>query len=79
MADLKLTPNAVILVLPVNSGTVSTNSGQGGLVGFIWTLLTPLWGILDFIKAFLGFGSPSTAGGDGSAPSTSGGYSSGGR
>ncbi|KAF7279781.1 hypothetical protein GWI33_006741 [Rhynchophorus ferrugineus] len=58
LTDLNLTPNAVILVLPINNGTVSTNTGQG---------------------AFLGFGSPSTAGGDGSAPSTSGGYSGGSR
>ncbi|XP_076268841.1 UBX domain-containing protein 4-like isoform X2 [Rhynchophorus ferrugineus] len=77
LTDLNLTPNAVILVLPINNGTVSTNTGQGGLFGFVWTLLTPLLGILNFIKAFLGFGSPGTAGGDGSAPSTSGGYSGG--
>ncbi|XP_076268842.1 UBX domain-containing protein 4-like isoform X3 [Rhynchophorus ferrugineus] len=79
LTDLNLTPNAVILVLPINNGTVSTNTGQGGLFGFVWTLLTPLLGILNFIKAFLGFGSPGTAGGDGSAPSTSGGYSGGSR
>lgn len=77
LAELQLTPNAVILVLPLNYGSVSTNSGPGGFTGFIWTLLTPLLGIFNFIKVFLGFGDAGHVSGDGSASSASGGYSGG--
>ncbi|XP_050307397.1 UBX domain-containing protein 4 isoform X2 [Anthonomus grandis grandis] len=56
LADLQLTPNAVILVLPLNRGTVSTSQGPGGLSGFLFALLAPFIGIFNFIKSFLGFG-----------------------
>ncbi|XP_066249501.1 UBX domain-containing protein 4 isoform X1 [Euwallacea similis] len=78
LAELQLTPNAVVLVLPLTQGgTVSTNQGPGGIVGFIWGLLTPLMGIFNFIKVFLGIGNVEQTNGN-NQPSTSGGYSSGG-
>ncbi|KAL1501663.1 hypothetical protein ABEB36_006954 [Hypothenemus hampei] len=70
LTELQLTPNAVILVLPLNHGTVSTNAGPGGFGGFIWTLLAPIFGIFKLIKAFLGFGGDTHVSGD--QPSTSG-------
>ncbi|ENN77503.1 hypothetical protein HUJ04_013497 [Dendroctonus ponderosae] len=74
LAELQLTPNAVILVLPLSGGVVSTNQGVGGVSGFVWSLLTPLLGILNFIKAFLGFGTVGHVSGD--QPGSSGGSSS---
>lgn len=75
LTELQLTPNAVLLVLPLNQGVVSTNQGPGGFAGFIWTLLAPLLGILNFIKVFLGFGNGNTGQASAGQPSSSG-YSS---
>lgn len=61
LLDLQLCPTAVILVLPVSSGAVSSGQGGGTLNSLIWTLFTPLFHIFGMIKNFL-FGAPTVTG-----------------
>ncbi|CAH0552126.1 unnamed protein product [Brassicogethes aeneus] len=71
LLDLELTPNAVVLILPVNKGgTVQTNQGQG-LMGIVWMVLSPIMGLLGFLKLFI-FGGGNTGATDqaGGSPST---------
>ncbi|CAH1116641.1 unnamed protein product [Phaedon cochleariae] len=62
LLDLQLVPNAVILILPLNHGSVSTNPG-GSITAMIWSLLAPLWNIFGFFRNFI-FGMNPNAGGN---------------
>lgn len=53
LADLGLAPNAVVLILPLSQGVVSTNSGGSALTVLFWSLLSPFLSIFDYIKAFV--------------------------
>ncbi|RZC35920.1 UBX domain-containing protein 4, partial [Asbolus verrucosus] len=55
LLDLGLVPTAVILILPLNRGAVSTNTDRS-FSGFLWTLLTPILTLLGYLKTFV-FGS----------------------
>ncbi|XP_019870439.1 UBX domain-containing protein 4 isoform X2 [Aethina tumida] len=67
LLELRLTPTAVVLILPVNrTGAVSTNQ-QSGFMGMIWFVLSPIVGLLTFLKGMV-FGAP--AGGQAGEPST---------
>lgn len=57
LADLGLVPTAVVLVLPLNQGVVSTNNG-GSLSVLFWSLLSPFLSIFEYIRIFI-FGRPS--------------------
>lgn len=57
LADLGLAPNAVVLILPVNQGVISTNSGGGAVSMLFWSLLSPFLSIFDYLKSFV-FGRP---------------------
>lgn len=52
LADLGLAPNAVVLVLPGNQGTVSTRS-TGFIRGLFWALITPFFNIFDYLRTFV--------------------------
>ncbi|KAJ8979816.1 hypothetical protein NQ317_002080 [Molorchus minor] len=52
LLDLELTPNAVILVLPVTRGTISTNQG-GNFTNMIWSIFTPLFNIFGYLRNFI--------------------------
>ncbi|KAJ8941715.1 hypothetical protein NQ318_023311 [Aromia moschata] len=49
LLDLQLTPNAVVLVLPVSRGTVSANQG-GTLTNLFWSLVAPIFQILGYLE-----------------------------
>lgn len=55
LAELELVPSAVLLILPVSNGTVSTNSRT--FTSFLWSLLAPLLSIVSYLRAKL-FGAP---------------------
>lgn len=60
LLDLQLVPNAVILILPMNSsGAVSTHSGEGFITSMFWSILTPIFNLFGYIKSFI-FGSNSS-------------------
>lgn len=61
LLDLQLCPTAVILVLPVNNGTVTTGQNTGTFNNFLWTVLAPLLHVFGMIKNFL-FGTPNVVG-----------------
>ncbi|XP_060536216.1 UBX domain-containing protein 4-like isoform X2 [Cylas formicarius] len=70
LLDLQLTPNAVILILPVNSGgTVSTSSASGSVSGFIWSLFVPLFQLFNILKAFISGGNSNHDGNGGASSS----------
>lgn len=56
LLDLELVPNAVILILPISSSSVSTNS-QNFFSNLLWTFITPFLNIFSYVKSFL-FGTP---------------------
>ncbi|KAI4466998.1 ubx domain-containing protein 4 [Holotrichia oblita] len=58
LAELELIPSAVLLILPVSNGTVSTNSRT--FTSFLWSLLAPLLSIFSFLKTKI-FGAPKPA------------------
>lgn len=58
LADLGLVPNAVVLILPINHGTVASRPG-GGLSGLFWTLITPFLNVFGYLRLFI-FGSSRT-------------------
>lgn len=49
LLDLQLCPNAVILVLPLNNGTISTNPG-GTFTAIIWSLFAPILSLFGYLK-----------------------------
>lgn len=52
--DLQLVPTAVILILPAASGTVVSSSSNGsGLTNMVWSLLTPLFSLLNYLRTLL--------------------------
>lgn len=55
LAELELIPSAVLLILPVAHGTVSTNSRT--FTSFLWSLLAPILNVLSFLKNMV-FGAP---------------------
>lgn len=57
LADLGLVPSAVVLILPINQGVISTNAGGGSLSLLFWSFLSPFLGIFDYLKNFV-FGRP---------------------
>jgi hypothetical protein len=64
LLDLGLAPTAVILILPLNRGTVSTNPG-GGFSGLLWSLITPILTLFGYLKTFVfGSGPPPSSGAD---------------
>lgn len=52
LADLGLAPNAVVLILPVNQGVVSSTRGRG-LADLFWTLLAPILSVFDYVRNFV--------------------------
>ena len=52
LLELGLVPTAVILILPITRGTVSTNT-EGGWTGFIWSLFAPIFTLLGYLKTFV--------------------------
>lgn len=60
LVDLQLSPTAVILILPQNSGPVASNPG-GSLTALIYSLLSPIFGLFDYLKSLV-FGTPSSSG-----------------
>lgn len=52
LLDLQLSPTAVILVLPLNSGAVSTNPG-GTFSALIWSLFGPIFGLFGYLKGLI--------------------------
>lgn len=65
LLDLELVPNAVVLILPISSGAVTTNS-QNFISNLLWTFITPFLNIFSYVKSFV-FGTPPPP----STPSTS--------
>ncbi|KAG5877720.1 hypothetical protein JTB14_037170 [Gonioctena quinquepunctata] len=61
LMDLQLIPNAVILVLPISHGMVSTNPG-GTFSSMLWSLLAPILSIFGYLKVFLFGGNPNAGG-----------------
>lgn len=54
LLDLQLVPNAVILVLPVNSGAVvASSAATSGLYAFFWSLIGPILSIFQYLKGYL--------------------------
>lgn len=56
LLDLRLVPNAVILVLPLYHGTVATNS-DSWLMTVFWSFVGPILNLVGYLKNML-FGSP---------------------
>ncbi|XP_063905511.1 UBX domain-containing protein 4-like isoform X2 [Zophobas morio] len=52
LLELGLVPTAVILILPITRGAVSTNT-EGGWTGFIWSLFAPIFTLLGYLKTFV--------------------------
>lgn len=62
LLDLQLTPNAVILILPQSNSVVTSNSIGGSLSTMFWGLLSPIWGIFDYLKGLFFGRSQNTTG-----------------
>lgn len=62
LLDLQLTPNAVILILPLNNGAVITSNAGGTLSTLFWSLFSPILGILDYLKGLIFGRSQNTTG-----------------
>lgn len=56
LIDLELVPNAVILVLPLSHGTVST-ANTSFLYTLVWSVITPFLSLYNYLKSFV-TGSP---------------------
>lgn len=57
LAELELIPTAVLLILPVSHGTVSTNSRT--FTSILWSVLAPILNALGYLKSLV-FGAPRT-------------------
>lgn len=62
LADLQLIPNAVILILPQNNGTLNTSTANGALTTLLWSLFSPILGIFDYLKGLIFGRSQNTTG-----------------
>ncbi|KRT80727.1 hypothetical protein AMK59_6207 [Oryctes borbonicus] len=51
LAELELIPSAVLLILPVAHGTVSTNSRT--FTSILWSLLAPILNIFSYLKSMV--------------------------
>ncbi|KAF5280474.1 hypothetical protein FQR65_LT03283 [Abscondita terminalis] len=61
LLDLQLVPNAVILILPLQRGTVSTHE-ESSLSTTLWSILAPLLQFMRYLKMKLfGGGSPTSS------------------
>ncbi|XP_022904174.2 UBX domain-containing protein 4-like isoform X2 [Onthophagus taurus] len=65
LKDLELYPSAVLLILPLSHGAVSTNSNTGIFSAFIWSVIGPILNLFSYIKGML-FGAPRPKENDGS-------------
>lgn len=52
MSELGLVPNAVMLILPLHHGSVSTTSSNL-FVSMFWTIITPFLSVLTYLKSFI--------------------------
>ena len=52
LEELELFPSAVLLVLPVSRGTVSSNSPYS-YVALLWSLIAPVLSIYNYLKSFI--------------------------
>lgn len=57
LADLGLAPNAVVLVLPVNQGAISTRS-TSFMRGLFWSIVAPFFSIFEYVRSFVFGGGP---------------------
>lgn len=52
LEELQLFPSAVLLVLPVSHGTVSSNSPYS-YTALLWSIIAPVLGIFNYVKSFI--------------------------
>lgn len=60
LIELELIPNAVILVLPLSHGTVSTTNNNF-FVSLFWSILTPILNLFNYLKSFVTGAGPGTS------------------
>lgn len=53
LLDLQLTPNAVILILPLHNGVVSSGQGGSFVTSLLWALVTPILGVFGYLKGLI--------------------------
>ncbi|KDR21412.1 UBX domain-containing protein 4 [Zootermopsis nevadensis] len=68
VTELQLVPTAVILILPATSGNaISSSQSYGSAVSrMLWSVLTPFFSILNYVRNLV-FGGGGAVGGDGGA------------
>lgn len=62
LLDLQLTPNAVILILPQNNGTLVSNGTGSTFTTLLWSIFSPILGIFDYLKGLFFGRSQNTTG-----------------
>lgn len=53
LLDLELIPNAVLLILPQNNDAVAPSNVGGTLTTLLWSLFSPILGVLDYLKGLI--------------------------
>lgn len=62
LLDLELTPNAVILILPLSNGAVASTNVRGTLTTLLWSVISPIFSIFGYLKNFVFGTSQNTTG-----------------
>ena len=65
LRDAGLVPSTTILVLPRSRSSSSLTPTTGGIMDYVWLLLTPLTVVWGIISSFFGQGQPSSVGNQG--------------
>ncbi|KAK5648721.1 hypothetical protein RI129_003613 [Pyrocoelia pectoralis] len=60
LIDLQLVPNAVILILPLQHGTVSSNN-EFSFIAMFWSFIAPILNVIGYVKSKLFGGEPGTS------------------